>query len=147
MNKKVIVGIVVAIVVVIGGIVGISKYTNTPDYVMKQYVNAINNKNIDKLDKITYKANQYKLLDISDDNYQHKAYKITSYVFKGKLIDSDIDKIPSYLYKNPEEINVKIDGLYHYIIYGEKDDLDYDIEIGRVDGRWKVVKCPVLTNL
>ena len=142
MNKKVLIGVTIAIIVVIGGIVGISKYTNTPDYVMKQYVDGVNNKNQRKIERILYTANQFKIIGMDEAYERSRAFEIVE--CKKGLMITDSEPVKDFIslyYEHPEKIDVPITEIAHYTIYN-KDKLPCVITLGDVNGKWKVIKCP-----
>ena len=141
-NKKKL-GIVIGIIVVltIGIIVGLRIYTNNPDYVIKKYVEAINNGKFDELEKYEYNYEDYTIKSDAKDYNPAKA-KITSYDSPDK-IPEDISYLcinqyipPVQEYKNIKETKVyyiknELLGLYkNYIV------------VGKVRGKWMIVYSP-----
>ena len=132
-------------IVVIGSVIGMFCYTNTPEYIMKKYVKAVNSKDQKSLERIIYTANQLKVVDINEAYESGRAYNIQEYRFQGELDDPDpTTMIPLLLrYKYPEKMTDSIDRLQTFTIYGDDNNWDYDIKIGRVNGRWQVVWTPL----
>lgn len=130
----------IGIVIIFAGLIfGIRCYTNTPEYVIKQYVKAINSKDLNKLDKITYKGNQFILADISDDD-RINSYKIT------EKPTGDSERLKHFLeihYKYPEKVDKKITKVATFSTYSQKKDFEYWITLSKVNGKWKIVDCPL----
>lgn len=146
MNKKIVVICIVAGLLVVGGIIGFLCYRNTPNYVMKQYVRAINNRNQKTLEKIIYTANQFQIIDINDAYDRKRIFEITSYKTSGEIV-SDIDLIEGFKsihYKYPDKINSKISKTITYEINNTKEDRHDWISIVCVDEKWKIAVTQLL---
>ena len=126
-NKKaVIICAVIMSIMVIGGSIGFSFYSNTPDYVMKQYVKANNNKNQRLLKKLIYleNENEYEVMDINE------AYE-----------EGYTDKITDYGYYNKPKENTAL----FYTEYKDGENRG-GIGIKKINNKWKVMRCPIMTS-
>lgn len=122
MDKKKIIIISIFGVIIIGGIIGFLYYRNTPDYVMKQYVKANNNKNQKVLEKISYLENDLVLYDISEAYNKRNTSKIKSYNY----------------WKTPSE-----DSVVFYCEYedGEEHGL---VNLKLINNKWRVIYSPLI---
>lgn len=141
-NKKAVIIISAIIVIGIIVVVGISNYRNTPDYVMKQYVKAVNNQDQKLLEKIIYTANQFDVRDIHDV-YGGMVAEISSYSIVGEPSSDSIEKFKIIHYKYPEKIDDTISKFATYKIYNVNDWHDW-ISLACVNGKWKIASCPLL---
>jgi hypothetical protein len=143
MNKKVVIFLSIIGVLVICGIVGILCYRNSPDYVMKQYIKAVNNKDQKILEKVLYTANQYSIENI-EEAYGGMVSEISSYSIDGTSIinSSNIDKYKKVHFKYPERVDATITKAITYEIINKNGWKDW-ISLACINGKWKVVSCPL----
>lgn len=156
MSKKVIIILSIIGVLIIGGIVGILCYKNTPGYVMKQYVKTINNGQYNKLQKYEYNYKNYKIIS-SIDYYKDNGWSDDIIMTKTHISDY---KLHTNHDKNIENLtrgtilfsyNLDIGNNYKDIsdikVYDFTSDFNLlnrlnVIMVGKVNGRWKVVYSP-----
>lgn len=118
----------------IGLIIGIICYINSPKYVLKQYIKTYNKEKFDKLEKYEYTYGKDKILHTSECDY------VTSYelIYKG----NDEESIKRYIGRNKSYLNNDNFISYIYVYsttYRDSDFID-DIVVGKVNGKWKIVK-------
>ena len=158
MNKKLFIIISIISIVVIGCIIGMVAYTNTPGYVMKQYVKAYKTKNYNLLKKVVYDyglAVKYDSFDdfeetitinsytysktISKDNIKNELKNIT-WASEYHINNNDnIDEIVVY------DVNYTLKFITHFKIsdpsYGEEHERTHDTIIGvaKINKKWKIL--------
>lgn len=132
--------IIIPCVVVIGIIIGIIMYVNSPSYIVKQYVKAINEKDYDKKESFEY---DYEIYDIY--NYcDIEDVKVKEYEFIEKGNDPDfIYEYTTKLYQNNNPSDSNISYIYVYIVryktFMPKSNI---LVLGKVHNKIKVVSSP-----
>lgn len=159
MNKKLIIFFIAIGIIVIGGIIGISTHTNKPEYVMKKYVQLINNGEFDKLKKYEYNYEEYKIASsidtYIDEGISMESIQKSAYIEDYQLNENSmsIQQCTGDLCISLMNINVgdnykKISKILMYNIHPGFSSLNQTngglscIVLGKVHGRWKVVYSP-----
>ena len=155
MKKKIIIISTILLLVIVGIIVGISCYRNTPEYVMKQYKKAYDTKDQELLKAITCTFDQLELLNIKELDDKGITTNVISYEMKTKPTDNPetIQKL-QMLYKsqlgisNKEYKEFTVSKVARYMVKynttsslenaytGETEEILY---LGLVNNKWKIV--------
>lgn len=144
MNKKKIIILSIITIIIVGCIVGMVLYFNSPDYVFNQYIKYFNNREYDKMTELEY---NYENFDIQK-HYGIDYMSLLDYSFWAKSDDDNfIYQYTTNMYKNKTvpPSNVHISSIYVYnVTYKNNIDLTKHslIVLGKVHNKIKVVFSP-----
>ena len=146
-NKLFIIIPFVVIVLAVGGFIAYRIiHTNSPEYVLKKYIEAFNNRDEKEMEKYEYNYKNYTIV--------HSFYNI--------LINEERDNVTTYkLINDGDDSKFIYDNTVTYIfsVKGSSSDISYiyvyeitngnysstknnDIVVGKVNGKWKIVRSP-----
>lgn len=139
MNKKVVIILSIIGVLIIGGIVGILCYRNSPDYVMKQYVKAYETEDDELLKNIVLVPDRHEVIPFNKKSVKRK---IIDYSFI-KTTDKKRthDYVEAFMGKKYLE-NVRVGKTYNYsikYIENTREHIDSKFYIVKLNNKYKIL--------